>query len=137
MRTKLTLVLAALTAAGLALPATQAMADSLHLSLQSSGVTINLNVGDDAALNPQPLPPRVKYKPGFFYDDGVGRFHSPKFVQAQYDDYDNLPPPKHWKKGKFSKYGQYSQFQQGGFGDEVMLNPQPLPPKQFHYVNWN
>ena len=45
--------------------------------------------------------------------------------------------PKHWKKGKFSKYGQYGQFQQGSFGDEVMLNPQPLPPSQFHYVNWN
>ena len=136
MRTQFTLVLAALTAAGLALSATQAMADSLHLSLQSNGLTINLNVGDAAALNPQPLPPKTKYKPGL-YDNGPGGSYPPKFVQAQYDDYDEMPPPKHWKKGKFSKYGQYSQFGQPGFGDEVMLNPQPLPPKQFHYVNWN
>ena len=136
MRTQFTLVLAALTAAGLALSATQAMADSLHLSLQSNGVTINVNVGDDTALNPQPLPPKAKYKPGF-YDNGPSKSYPSKFVQAQYDDYDEMPPPKHWKKGKFSKYGQYSQFGQPGFGDEVMLNPQPLPPKQFHYVNWN
>ena len=136
MRTQLTLVLAALTAAGLALSATQAMADSLHLSLQSNGVTINLNVGDQGALNPQPLPPRAKYKAGFS-DDDHGRPYPPKYMQAQYDEYDDMPPPKHWKKGKFSRFGRYQQFQQQGFGDEVMLNPQPLPPKQFHYVNWN
>ena len=136
MRTNFTLVLAALTAAGLALPATQAMADSLHLSLQTSGVTINVNVGDEAALNPQPLPPKTRFKPGF-YDDGYGKPTPPKYVQAQYDDYDDVPPPRAWKKGKFSKFGKYSQFQQGGWGDEVMLNPQPLPPRQFHYVNWN
>lgn len=135
MRTQLTLVLAALTAAGLALSATQAMADSLHLSLQTNGVTINLNVGDQA-LNPQPLPPKSKYQPGL-YDNGPGKPYPPKYVQAQFDDYDDMPPPKFWKKGKFSKYGKYQQFQQQGFGDEVMLNPQPLPPKQFHYVNWN
>jgi hypothetical protein len=136
MRTKLTLVLAALAAAGLALSATQAMADSLHLSLQANGVTINLNVGDQGALNPQPLPPKGKFKQSF-YDNGPGKPYPPKYVQAQYDDYDDMPPPNHWKKGKFNKYGKYSQFQQQGFGDEVMLNPQPLPPKQFHYVDWN
>lgn len=132
MRTKFTLVLAALAVAGFGFSASQAMADSLNLSFSGNGVSINFNVGDANALNPQPLPPKGKFRPGA-YDNGRGKHFQPKYVEANYDDYDGYDDvPPQWQHRRHHKFWT----QQGGYGDAVMLNPQPLPPKyKFHYVN--
>jgi hypothetical protein len=132
MRTKFTLVLAALAVAGFGFSASQAMADSLNLSFSGNGVSINFNVGDANALNPQPLPPKGKFRPDA-YENGPGKHFQPKYVEANYDDYDGYDDvPPQWRHGKHHRLWM----QQGGYGDAVMLNPQPLPPKyKFHYVN--
>lgn len=132
MRSKFPLVLAVLAVAGLGFSASQAMADSLNLSFSGNGVSINVNVGDIYAR--QPLPPRGKFPPKL-YGYGPGKPFPPKYVEANYyddyDGYDDVPPQ--WRHRKHSRF--WSQ-QGGGYGDAVMLNPQPLPPKyKFHYVN--
>jgi hypothetical protein len=67
------------------------------------------------------------------FDNGPGKHFPPKYVEANYDGYDGYDDvPSQWQHRRHHKFWT----QQGGYGDAVMLNPQPLPPKyKFHYVS--